>query len=56
MGILTSTVTVYDWRVHGKVPTAYRLGKHLKLAISDVRARIAQQCGPTSAPRRTDRR
>ncbi|WP_233200508.1 helix-turn-helix domain-containing protein [Cryobacterium sp. M15] len=30
--------TVYDWRVHGKGPTAYRFGKHLKFAISDVRA------------------
>jgi len=28
--------TVYDWRVHGKGPTAYRFGKHLKFAISDV--------------------
>jgi excisionase family DNA binding protein len=30
--------TVYDWRVHGKGPAAYRFGKHLKFAISDVRA------------------
>ena len=49
--------TVYDWRVHGKGPTAYRFGKHLKFAISDVRAWIAQQReSPSSEPRRTDRR
>jgi excisionase family DNA binding protein len=48
--------TVYDWRVHGKGPTAYRFGKHLKFAISDVRDWIAQQREPTSEPRRPDRR
>ena len=48
--------TVYDWRVHGKGPTAYRFGKHLKFAISDVRAWIAEQREPTSESRRTDRR
>jgi hypothetical protein len=48
--------TVHDWRVHGKGPTAYRFGKHLKFAISDVRAGIAQQREPTSEPRRPDRR
>jgi excisionase family DNA binding protein len=48
--------TVYDWRVHGKGPTAYRFGKHLKFAVSDVRAWIAQQRDPTGEPRRTDRR
>ena len=48
--------TVYDWRVHGKGPTAYRFGKHLKFAISDVQAWIAQQREPTSETRRPDRR
>jgi excisionase family DNA binding protein len=48
--------TVYDWRVHGKGPTAYRFGKHLKFAISDVRDWIAQQREPTSELRRPDRR
>nr|WP_241979580.1 hypothetical protein [Cryobacterium suzukii] len=43
--------------MHGKGPTAYRFGKHLKFAISDVRAWIAQQREPSSSePRRTDRR
>jgi len=35
--------TVYDWRVHGKGPAAYRFGKHLKFAVSDVRAWMAEQ-------------
>jgi excisionase family DNA binding protein len=35
--------TVYDWRVHGKGPAAYRFGKHLKFAVSDVRAWVAEQ-------------
>ncbi|WP_241981662.1 helix-turn-helix domain-containing protein [Cryobacterium sp. TMT1-19] len=48
--------TVYDWRVRGKGPTAYRFGKHLKFAISDVRAWIAEQREPSSPPRRPDRR
>jgi len=35
--------TVYDWRVHGKGPAAYRFGNHLKFAVSDVRAWMAEQ-------------
>ena len=48
--------TVYDWRVHGKGPTAYRFGKHLKFAASDVRAWIAQQREPSSPAGRPERR
>jgi hypothetical protein len=48
--------TVYDWRVHGKGPVAYRFGKHRKFAISDVRTWIAQQREPSSQPGRADRR
>jgi len=48
--------TVYDWRVHGKGPVAYRFGKHLKFAVSDVRAWIAEQREPAPGPGRTDRR
>ena len=49
--------TVYDWRVHGKGPAAYRFGKHLKFAISDVRAWISEQREPSSSsPRHPDRR
>jgi len=35
--------TVYDWRTNGKGPRAYRFGKHLKFAVSDVRIWIEQQ-------------
>lgn len=48
--------TVYDWRVHGKGPVAYRFGKHLKFAVSDVRAWIAEQREAAPGLGRTDRR
>jgi excisionase family DNA binding protein len=48
--------TVYDWRVHGKGPSAYRFGKHLKFAISDVRAWMAEQREPSNQPHGTERR
>ena len=48
LGIPVSTV--YDWRVHGKGPVAYRFGKHLKFAISDVRSWMAQQREPSGQP------
>lgn len=35
LGIPVSTI--YDWRTRGLGPPAYRLGKHLKFAVSDVR-------------------
>ncbi|SDS99088.1 helix-turn-helix transcriptional regulator [Microterricola viridarii] len=35
--------TIYDWRTHGKGPTAYRFGKHLKFALSDVRDWVVAQ-------------
>jgi excisionase family DNA binding protein len=35
--------TVYDWRTNGRGPTAHRFGKHLKFAVSDVRAWVEQQ-------------
>lgn len=35
--------TIYDWRVSGKGPKAYRIGKHLRFAVSDVRAWVEQQ-------------
>jgi len=35
--------TVYDWRTHGKGPAAYRFGKHIEFAVSDVRAWVAEQ-------------
>jgi excisionase family DNA binding protein len=39
--------TVYDWRVHGKGPAAFRFGKHLKFAVCDVRAWMAEQREPS---------
>lgn len=35
--------TLYDWRTRGNGPAAYRFGKHLKFAVSDVRAWGAEQ-------------
>jgi len=35
--------TIYDWRVDGKGPCAIRIGRHVKFALSDVRAWVAQQ-------------
>jgi excisionase family DNA binding protein len=35
--------TVYDWRTGGGGPVAHRLGKHLKFALSDVRAWVEAQ-------------
>lgn len=35
--------TVYDWRTRGLGPRAYRFGKHLKFAVSEVRIWIEQQ-------------
>ena len=54
LGIPVSTV--YDWRVHGKGPVAYRFGKHLKFAISDVRSWMAQQREPSGQPSTVNRR
>lgn len=28
--------TIYDWRLSGRAPRAFKLGKHLRFAISDV--------------------
>ena len=48
--------TVYDWRVHGKGPVAYRFGKPLKFAVSDVRAWLAEHREVSNNSARTDRR
>ena len=47
--------TVYDWRTRGLGPRAYRFGKHLKFAVSDVRIWIEQQREP-GAPTSADGR
>ena len=41
--------TIYDWRVSGKGPKGYRIGKHLRFAVSDVRAWVEQQRDVTKA-------
>ena len=48
--------TVYDWRVRGKGPVAYRFGTHVKFAISDLRAGMAEQREQSKPSARTDRR
>lgn len=35
--------TIYDWRTRGGGPRAHRFGKHLKFAVSDVRAWVETQ-------------
>ncbi|WP_447925376.1 helix-turn-helix domain-containing protein [Georgenia muralis] len=42
--------TVYDWRTNGKGPRAYRFGKHLKFAVSDVREWMEKQREPEPPP------
>ena len=46
--------TIYDWRVDGKGPCAIRIGRHVKFALSDVQAWIAQQreAAPGRGPER----
>ncbi|EYT56572.1 excisionase [Leucobacter sp. UCD-THU] len=41
--------TIYDWRTRGLGPRAYRFGKHLKFAVSDVRKWTEEQ-RDTEAP------
>lgn len=33
-----SIKTIYDWRQNGRGPVGIRMGRHLKFAVSDVRA------------------
>ena len=54
LGIPSSTI--YDWRVRNKGPVAYRFGKHLKFAVSDVRAWVAEQREESNRPGASDRR
>jgi excisionase family DNA binding protein len=41
-----SPSTVYEWRGRGKGPAAYRLGKHLRFAPTDVAVWLAAQKDP----------
>jgi excisionase family DNA binding protein len=35
--------TIYEWRQTGRGPVGIRMGRHLKFAVSDVRAWIEHQ-------------
>lgn len=43
--------TLYDWRVNGRGPRAYRIGKHLRFTVRDIRAWVEGQHEPTPATR-----
>ncbi len=43
--------TIYDWRSRGVGPRAYRFGKHLKFAVTDVTEWIEAQREPAPAVR-----
>ncbi|MBV6728587.1 helix-turn-helix transcriptional regulator [Nocardioides daeguensis] len=38
--------TIYDWRLSGRAPRAFKLGKHLRFAVSDVQAWLDDQHEP----------
>ncbi|MFN8193679.1 MAG: helix-turn-helix domain-containing protein [Nocardioidaceae bacterium] len=40
--------TIYDWRLSGRAPRAFKLGKHLRFAVSDVQAWLDDQHEPDS--------
>ena len=42
--------TIYDWRSRRVGPRAYRFGKHLKFAVTDVTEWIEVQRDPAPAP------
>lgn len=48
--------TIYDWRTRGLGPRAYRFGKHLKFALSDVRSWMEEQREATPGTSNSDRR
>ncbi len=35
--------TIYDWRLSGRAPRAYKFGKHLRFAASDVAAWLEER-------------
>ena len=45
LGVPVSTIS--DWRSRGVGPRAYRFGKHLKFAVTDVTEWIEAQRDPT---------
>jgi excisionase family DNA binding protein len=35
--------TIYDWRLSGRAPRAYKVGKHLRFAVSDIAEWLEQR-------------
>lgn len=35
--------TIYDWRLSGRAPRAFKLGKHLRFAASDIAAWLEER-------------
>jgi predicted DNA-binding transcriptional regulator AlpA len=35
--------TIYDWRLSGRAPRAYKFGKHLRFAASDIAAWLEER-------------
>ncbi|GAB3755979.1 hypothetical protein GCM10027599_20400 [Yimella radicis] len=35
--------TIYDWRLSGRAPRAYKFGKHLRCAASDIAAWLEER-------------
>ena len=35
--------TIYDWRLSGRAPRAYKFGKHLRFAASDIAKCLEQR-------------
>ncbi len=48
--------TIYDWRTRGLGPRAYRFGKRLRFALSDVRSWMEEQREATPGTSKSDRR
>lgn len=40
--------TIYDWRLRGEGPRAYRFGKRIKFAVSDVRVWVDSHRDPAA--------
>lgn len=47
--------TIYDWRVGKRGPRAYRFGKRLRFAVSDVRDWMETQKESSAPPDPQDR-
>jgi predicted DNA-binding transcriptional regulator AlpA len=43
IGVEELAQTIYDWRLSGRAPRAYKVGKHLRFAVSDVAEWLEQR-------------